>query len=316
MHSLVLGKDDIYRARSIHLVCIDKPGVGGTSFEPLFRLRRDWPRIVAAVADALEVNDYGVFGISNGGPYVMATLTSPQFRARVRAAGMIVGVSDVRASGYFSCRHPSGGAEGCVNSLPTCLMGPCIWSSIKLLSCCLFSCGCWSCCIPEPLTSSADAASCIKTVLSDGAANFGRGAALDCQMTLSPLYARPPRTSSIDVYSGSSSSRGTPSGHERREGERGREPTAEEAYREVGQPVALWFGTADSTVPLYSADWLAALLPKATKHYVEAGHALYWFSTAKNREKHGVGYAEEVLDDLLGKMGLGTAAEVSETEYM
>ena len=117
----------------------------------------------------------------------------------------------------------------------------------------------------------------VKQILRDSGANCGRGFALDSQMALSPLYARP-RTS-------------IPGGEMR----------AEEAYRAVTQPVALWYGTADTTVPIFTADWLAGLLPNHTKHYRDAGHGLILFSS-KTSDKQGVGYIEEILDDLLSKM--------------
>ena len=74
LHSLAMQKDDIYRARSIHLVVIDKPGVGGSALDTQFTIRRSWPRIVAGVADELGIGDYGVFGISNGGSLFMMVL--------------------------------------------------------------------------------------------------------------------------------------------------------------------------------------------------------------------------------------------------
>jgi pimeloyl-ACP methyl ester carboxylesterase len=281
LHSIAMGKSDMYKERGVYLVCIDKPGVGGTDFEPRFRLRRDWPRLVAAVADSLGVQSYGVFGMSNGGPYVMAALTAPGLKERVLAAAMVVGVSDVSASGYFSCRHPSGWLEGCSNSLPTCVMGPCICCGLGCMSFWCFDspCAVWRCSTDEPLRSHPDAAPLVKQMLRDGAANLGRGAALDCQLSLSPLHARP------------------------RESVAGGEASAADAYRGIQQPVALWYGTSDSTVPMFSADWLAALLPAATKHYRSAGHSLIVISE-RSSDKRGVGYADEIVDDLLEKMGV------------
>lgn len=58
LHSVIAGKEDIYREKRVHLVCVDKPGIGGTSMAWGFSVRRDWPRVVAAVADTLGVSKY------------------------------------------------------------------------------------------------------------------------------------------------------------------------------------------------------------------------------------------------------------------
>lgn len=153
LHSLAMSKNDIYKERAIHLVCIDKPGVGGSQLDTAFSIRCDWPRIVSNVADELGIGEeYGVFGISNGGPHVMACLSTQdtRYKKRVRAAAMIVGASDVSASGYFSISHPSGmfevrlcfpsGAftdnlpQGVFNSLPLFITGPLIFAALKVAS--------------------------------------------------------------------------------------------------------------------------------------------------------------------------------------
>jgi pimeloyl-ACP methyl ester carboxylesterase len=280
---LALNKKDIYAEKGIHLVCIDKPGVGGTSMEPQFSIRRDWPRIVANVADELGVDKYGVFGISNGGPHVMACLTATDSvqKRRVRAAAMIVGPSDVCASGYFSVAHPSGFFEGLINSLPIHAVGLLIFSVIKVVRVCLFDIGMWGQVVKFsglPHTfAGPEAADVVCKLLDDGAASLGKGAALDCQQGLSPLHARP------------------------KEDAKGKELSAETAFRSITAPVALWYGNNDSSVPLSSADWLAEQLPDCTKHYVDAGHGLY------------LTYASEVLDDLVLKMDQKMGADGGST---
>lgn len=164
LHSVAHGHD-IYKSRRIHLVTIDKPGMGGTDLNPRFKIRRDFPRLVARVADELGVKRFAVIGISNGGPYAMAVLTaaccsgdgqiksagsgaraaSPgtfpscagadgshgkgQFgplAGRVLGGAMVVGVSDVAASGYFSLSHPSGFFEGVRACARPCRCAPCV----------------------------------------------------------------------------------------------------------------------------------------------------------------------------------------------
>jgi pimeloyl-ACP methyl ester carboxylesterase len=56
----------------VRVVTIERPGTGRSSRQPGRRIG-DWPADVAAVADALELNRFGVVGTSGGGPYALAT---------------------------------------------------------------------------------------------------------------------------------------------------------------------------------------------------------------------------------------------------
>jgi pimeloyl-ACP methyl ester carboxylesterase len=241
LHSSSTSEHDVYASRKIHLVCIDKPGMGGSSFKYNFSIRRDWPRIVDSVATQLNIKEqYGVIGVSNGGPYVMASLLYSE--SRVKAAAMVVGVSnDVWKSGYFST--PSTIFEGLYNSLPLVVTAPLNAMGIHIGSFYLMRLGGFESVFKDSLPTEAKPA--LKTVFSDGAANFGLGAALDCQQGLSLLYARDDKSD----------------------------------YQQVKVPVSLWYGTKDSTVPMASAEWLHSKLPNSTLHKMEAGHELYFTHT-------------------------------------
>jgi pimeloyl-ACP methyl ester carboxylesterase len=97
LHSLLTGESDIYKSKDIHLVYIDKPGMGETPVSYSFQIRRDWPEMVRQVQEAFGIQRYSVMGVSNGGPYVMATLTHEATKEHIDSAAMIVGVSNVRA---------------------------------------------------------------------------------------------------------------------------------------------------------------------------------------------------------------------------
>lgn len=274
IHSAV-ENTDVYADRKIHLICIDKPGMGLSSMAYNFQIRRDWPVVVHQVATQLQVNSrYGVMGVSNGGPYVMSALTHPTYHRHVKAGCMIVSVSDVWASGYFSYRTPSTLFEGLYNSLPIVVTGPLNAMALSLLNVYLFSWGKFETVFrdyshPELVKEP------IRRVISDGARNWGWGAALDCQQGLSPLWAR-------------SSKNHDPTSVDR---------NATEAYRNISVPVSLWYGTQDASVPMSSAEWLANQIPNATLHQIEAGHGLYWYHAAK------------VLDDLVERMNDADEAE-------
>ena len=58
-------KDDI------HLIACDRPGMGGSDFQP-GRGFSHWPNDIVALADSLGLGKFGVFGVSGGGGYVSA----------------------------------------------------------------------------------------------------------------------------------------------------------------------------------------------------------------------------------------------------
>lgn len=274
---------DIYKERGIHLIAIDKPGMGLSEWKYRYSIRNDWPQIVHQVAEHYGVVDdatgtdsgggtdgsgsstrptsgYGVFGISNGGPHVMACLTHPLTAAHVQAAAMIVGVSDVTASGYFSTSHLSGLAEGVFNSLPVAVTGPLNYLMFSVGSLYLFRGGGYQQIFGDlPALQNDESKRLLQTVISDGIKNAGLGSAVDCQQGLSPLYALP---------AGQAAAR----------------------YAAITRPVSLWYGTKDSTVPMHSAEWLHGVLPNSTLYQKNTGHGLFFYHTL------------EVIDELIAKM--------------
>ena len=252
VHSALSQHEDTYAARHIHLICIDKPGMGESKFAYRFQVRRDWPVVVDQVARQLQVQGrYGVMGMSNGGPYVMSTLTHPTLCHRVKAACMIVGVSDPWASGYFSFRNPSTVIEGLYNSLPLMITAPINALALHSAHFYLFGLGGFESVAARLLPPQTKGP--LGQLIRDGARNMGLGAALDCQQGLSPIFAR--QSSNLDA------------------GCVNRQATA--AYRDIKVPVSLWYGTKDSMVPMSSAEWLAEQIPNATLNKVEEGHILY-----------------------------------------
>jgi pimeloyl-ACP methyl ester carboxylesterase len=62
----------IAEALGARIISIDRPGYGGSDFQPGRKLL-DWADDVAQLADALNIERFSVFGASAGGPYVAAT---------------------------------------------------------------------------------------------------------------------------------------------------------------------------------------------------------------------------------------------------
>ncbi|MGB1129096.1 MAG: alpha/beta fold hydrolase [Haloferula sp.] len=64
--------DPLASERGLRILAPDRPGIGEST--PLAnRCFRDWPKDVAAFADALKIERFPIFGISGGGPYTLAS---------------------------------------------------------------------------------------------------------------------------------------------------------------------------------------------------------------------------------------------------
>jgi pimeloyl-ACP methyl ester carboxylesterase len=237
---------DPYESRKIHLLCIDKPGMGGSSFQYNFSIRKDWPHVVNSVLSHFNITtNYGIIGVSNGGPYAISCLLAHSFpeKLRVKAAAIVVGVShDTWKSGYYSWSKPNTIFEGIFNSLPLSFMAPWNALALTLVNTYFMYLGGFERHLGGILPTTCKGV--VSTILRDSAANFGFGAGLDCQQVLGMHYA--PR----DEHSSS--------------------------LQNVTVPVTLWYGTKDATVPLTSAEWLHCQLPNSTLQRIPAGHELFW----------------------------------------
>jgi pimeloyl-ACP methyl ester carboxylesterase len=66
----MLDGNDLVQA-GIRMIACDRPGMGGSDFQPE-RGFSHWPADIVALADSLGLGNFGVFGISGGGGYVSA----------------------------------------------------------------------------------------------------------------------------------------------------------------------------------------------------------------------------------------------------
>ena len=85
----------------IHLIGIDRPGMGRSAFQEGRRLL-DWPPDVAELADHFQLDHFAVVGTSEGGPYALACAYA--IPDRLTACGIVSGVGPVRVR--FSQRLP------------------------------------------------------------------------------------------------------------------------------------------------------------------------------------------------------------------
>ncbi len=66
----MLDEDEI-KAAGIRLIAPDRPGMGGSDFQP-GRGFSDWPKDVTCLADKLGLDKFGVWGVSGGAGYASA----------------------------------------------------------------------------------------------------------------------------------------------------------------------------------------------------------------------------------------------------
>jgi pimeloyl-ACP methyl ester carboxylesterase len=79
-------------AAGIRVIATDRPGYGGSSVQPK-RTLATWPKDVAALADALDLDEFMVAGHSSGGPYALACAAA--LPKRVQALLVMSGVTDM-----------------------------------------------------------------------------------------------------------------------------------------------------------------------------------------------------------------------------
>jgi pimeloyl-ACP methyl ester carboxylesterase len=86
----------------VHLIAPDRPGAGLSDFQP-DRTFLDWPKDVVELAQALKLEQFGVMGVSGGGPYVAAcTYKIPE---RLTWAGIVAGVGPLTEPGSMQGMH-------------------------------------------------------------------------------------------------------------------------------------------------------------------------------------------------------------------
>lgn len=75
----------------LRVVVVERPG-GGLSDSHPYAAIADWAADVAHVCDALGAEQFGVAGLSGGGPYALACGAAPQLSGRVKAVVVLDGV--------------------------------------------------------------------------------------------------------------------------------------------------------------------------------------------------------------------------------
>lgn len=117
---------DAGREAGVRVVAPDRPGFGGSAFRPA-RIA-DWPDDAAALADHLDLDEFGVLGFSGGGPFALAT--AADLDGRVAGVAVVGGVAPPAAP------HRGLGVGGRLfRALPRYLpwtLAPLFWLSLRV----------------------------------------------------------------------------------------------------------------------------------------------------------------------------------------
>jgi pimeloyl-ACP methyl ester carboxylesterase len=95
--------DETARELGIHLLSVDRPGVGESDLH-VGRELRDWPPVLAALADHFQAEKFYVWGVSGGGPYVLASAWA--LPERIKAAAVVSGAPPLAGRSDVSTLMP------------------------------------------------------------------------------------------------------------------------------------------------------------------------------------------------------------------
>jgi pimeloyl-ACP methyl ester carboxylesterase len=125
-HQVLVGGEPATSAK-VRVIAPDRPGYGSSTFAPHRRLV-DWADDVAALADHLGLERFGVLGISGGGPH--AAVCAARLGDRVTGLGLLSSVAPMQARGTEAGMMPvnrgftrlARGRAHAINRLPFGLM--------------------------------------------------------------------------------------------------------------------------------------------------------------------------------------------------
>jgi pimeloyl-ACP methyl ester carboxylesterase len=94
LEPLLLG-DLVFKQLGLRVIAPDRPGMGQSDFQP-DRGFSDWPKDIAFLADALDIDKFSILGISGGGGYVAAC--AAKIPERLHAAAIVSGAWQMNLS--------------------------------------------------------------------------------------------------------------------------------------------------------------------------------------------------------------------------
>ncbi len=91
-----------YKKR-VRLIVPDRPGFGLSTFQPNRKLL-DWPNDVLELANSLSMDSFSIFGLSGGGPHVLATIY--KIPEKIKNAAIISGTAPPEMVDKFNGMWP------------------------------------------------------------------------------------------------------------------------------------------------------------------------------------------------------------------
>lgn len=88
--------DQITASLGVRLICVDRPGFGGSTFQPGRRIP-DWPMDVLQLVGSLGIDKFAVAGHSGGGPYTLACAGA--LPDHITSAAVLSGAGPINAPG-------------------------------------------------------------------------------------------------------------------------------------------------------------------------------------------------------------------------
>jgi pimeloyl-ACP methyl ester carboxylesterase len=96
LESKLYISNELLRSLNVHLIAVDRPGLGLSDFQPNRRLL-DWPQDVLNLADQLNIERFAILAYSGGGPYgAVCALSIPHLMTRV---GIVSGTAPFNQPG-------------------------------------------------------------------------------------------------------------------------------------------------------------------------------------------------------------------------
>ncbi len=89
--------------KNVRLIVPDRPGFGLSTFDPNRKLL-DWPDVISELAGFLSLEMFSVFGLSGGGPHVLAALN--KIPERIKKAAIVSGTAPDEMPNKFEGMWP------------------------------------------------------------------------------------------------------------------------------------------------------------------------------------------------------------------
>ena len=97
------GTEELTRTLNLHIIAVDRPGMGLSDFQPNRRLT-DWPTDVCALANHLRLDRFAVIGYSGGTPY--AAVCAAKIPDRLSAVGLVAVIGPFNQPGLTDGINP------------------------------------------------------------------------------------------------------------------------------------------------------------------------------------------------------------------